>query len=152
MKYKEIIEPYIAKLKEATPEERIDGIQDLFIELKSAGFKKADINDNILALVDKVATDSRLPEGKRTMLRIELNKSFMMTCSILEKGEAVAKKPEIVKNEEKEEFDENDDEEINKRLSKMKPEDFKKKETDWEFMESVGMARVDDPDIGDPHE
>lgn len=136
MEYKQIIQSY--KLNNcASPTERIRAVRDLFILLKNEGLKKTDLNDELLNDIEKIVSDSSLSKQKQILLTQNLINFFLMLVHSLENG----------KIEEEEDVVE---ETYNDSISQMKPEDFKDKEYDREFMEMIGATA--DPDKGSPNE
>ena len=150
MDYKKVIGIYRDKFSSATCVERFSLIYDLFVDLKAEGLTMANLNEALIKAIEEITIDNQLDKVDQAMLASQLQQQLRTLTYVLDKGEV---KQAPAEEEQDDEYKLSDEEKrTNEKLSKMKPEDFPKKEIDWEFYQFIGGDVTKNPDEGESHE
>ncbi len=146
MKYEDVIKDYqSSRFNGAILEERVLAMRDLFQALKEEGLTKLEVTTELLDSIGKAAIKEEWSDREKIKFKSSMEKWFFIVFESLNHGQPVAKE---AKEEPKADIE--GSEVPQDEISKMKPEDFKDKELDWDFMKTVGA--VGHPDKGGPDE
>ncbi len=146
MKYENVIKDYQSnRSNSALLEERVLAMCELFKALKEEGLTKLEVTRELLDSIGETSTEEKWSDSDKIKLKSSMMKLFFMIFHSLDQGQPVAQEAKA-----ESETDVEDSKMPRDEISKMKPEDFKDKELDWEFMKTVGA--VDHPDKGGPDE